>query len=391
MTQTNQSNGALRIALFSGNYNYVMDGPVRALNRLVRFVLDKDVEVRIYAPTSKKSFLPYAGTLVSVPSFALPGRGEYRLGLGLPQKTRNDIDDFAPDLIHVAAPDWIGHSAVKYAKKRDIPILGSYHTRFDTYARYYGGAALEKYITKILLKFYNQCDLVMPPTSSMSDELIKQGFSAPMRIWSRGVEHDVFNPNKRDMKWRKELGFTDDDKVILFVGRVVLEKGIDFFCDVLDALEAKGPAFKVLVVGDGPAQGYFAKRQPKAKFIGYQSGDDLARAYASSDIFFNPSISEGFGNVTLEAMAAQLPCVCAVATGSNSLVLHEKTGYLLPFNETDVFAKALADLIDDDVLRTKMGKAGRKRSKDHDWDQILGFVLSCYHELVQGHAKAGSS
>jgi glycosyltransferase involved in cell wall biosynthesis len=382
MSKETQTGKPLRVALFSGNFNYVMDGPVRALGRLVTFLENKGVEVRVYAPTSKTSYLPHPGTLISIPSLPLPGRSEYRLGLGLPKKIQKDLDAFAPDIVHLAAPDWIGHSALKYAKKRGLPVLASYHTRFDTYGRYYGGAVLEKYITSLLRKFYNQCDVVMPPAPSMVDELLEQGFTAPLSVWSRGVDRDLYNPSKRDLGWRQQLGFADDDMVILFVGRIVLEKGIDFFCNVLDSLQESGAKFKVLVVGEGPAREYFTKRCAGAVFTGYLEGENLARAYASSDIFFNPSISEAFGNVTLEAMAAQRPCVCADATGSSSLVAHEQSGYLLPYGDVAQFSSVLQKLLQDTDLCKKMGKVGRTRSAAHDWETILGSVLHWYQKLT---------
>lgn len=389
MTQTVSGAGPKRIALFSGNYNYVMDGPVRALNRLVGYLEEaKGVEYRIYAPTSKKNYLPHKGNLVSVPSLAVPGRSEYRIGLGLPKNLRDDLDNFNPDIVHLSAPDWIGHAALKHARRRGLPVLASFHTRFDTYARYYGGAALEASMTKLMIRFYDQCDMVMPPAQSTVDALREQGYSCPLKVWSRGVDRDLFHPSRRDMAWRRELGFADDDKVLLFVGRLVLEKGIDFFCDVADQLRSQGNKFRVLVVGDGPARDHFQKRQPNAVFLGFQGGEELARAYASSDIFFNPSISEAFGNVTLEAMACGRPCVCAAAAGSNSLVAHGESGYLLPYGEVATFTDAIAGLLADPQKCEQFGTLGRERSAMHDWETILLKVWDEYVALHQNQMNA---
>lgn len=386
MTQTVSGSGPKRIALFSGNYNYVMDGPVRALNRLVGYLEEaKGVEYRIYAPTSKKNFLPHEGNLVSVPSLAVPGRSEYRIGLGLPRHLRDDLDNFNPDIVHLSAPDWIGHAALKHARRRGLPVLASFHTRFDTYARYYGGAALEASMTKLMIRFYDQCDMVMPPAESTIEALRKQGYACPLKVWSRGVDRELFRPAKRDMAWRRELGFADDDKVILFVGRLVLEKGIDFFCDVADQLCKEGNEFKVLVVGDGPAREHFEKRQPDAVFLGFQGGEELARAYASCDLFFNPSISEAFGNVTLEAMACGLACVCAAAAGSNTLVTHGESGYLLPYGDVATFTKAIASLLDNPQKRNQFGELGREHSAMHGWEAILLKVWDEYVELHERH------
>lgn len=389
MTQTVSGSGPKRIALFSGNYNYVMDGPVRALNRLVGYLEKaKGVEYRIYAPTSRKNYLPHKGNLVSVPSLAVPGRSEYRIGLGLPKHLRDDMDEFNPDIIHLSAPDWIGHAALKHAKRRGLPVLASFHTRFDTYARYYGGAALEASMTKLMIRFYDQCDMVMPPAESTVDALREQGYTCPLKVWSRGVDRELFHPSRRDMAWRREQGFADDDKVVLFVGRLVLEKGIDFFCDVVDRLRAEDNEFKVLVVGDGPAREHFQKRQPDAVFLGFQGGEELARAYASCDLFFNPSISEAFGNVTLEAMACSRACVCAAAAGSNTLVAHGESGYLLPYGDVAAFTDVIAELLANDQKRDQFGQLGRERSAMHDWETILLKVWDEYVTLHEGRMQS---
>ena len=371
-----------RIALFSGNYNYVMDGPVRALNKLVAFLEARGTEVLVFAPTSRDAAFEHSGTLVSVPSFPLPGRGEYRVALGMPKKIRQTLEDFAPDMIHLAAPGFLGNAALKWAKKRGIPAVASFHTRFDTYPRYYHMAWLEKYVTAYVRRFYHDCVHVYAPSACMVQVLEEQDMAPDIRIWSRGVETSLFNPDKRSSAWRKDCGFADTDVVIAFVGRLVLEKGLDVFADTLDQLQASGVACKALIVGDGPEREHFAERLPDAIFTGYLNGKDLARAYASADIFFNASITETFGNVTLEAMASGLPCVCANATGSRSLVDNGITGFLVPPNNPQEFARKLATLIMDAPLRTKMAQASLKNGKDYSWDNILNGLLAHYSEAL---------
>ena len=151
----------LRIALFSGNYNYVRDGANQALNRLVEYLLRQGASVRVYAPTVDEPAFEPQGDLVSVPSVPIPGRSEFRFPLGLPKSVRDDIAKFDPNIIHVASPDVSSHRAVSWARDRGVPILASVHTRFETYPRYYGLGFTEPWLEAILRRFYHRCDFIV--------------------------------------------------------------------------------------------------------------------------------------------------------------------------------------------------------------------------------------
>ena len=326
----------LRVALFSGNYNFVVDGPVRALNKLVAHLETRGHEALVFAPTIDNPPFKHSGELVSIPSIALPGsRSEYRLGLGIIGDAKKRLDAFKPNLVHIAAPDITGFQALKYAEKNGITPVASFHTRFDTYPRYYNAAWLEKHVTNYMRSFYGRCQHVYTPSQSMTDELVRDGIGKDIRLWTRGVESDLFNPDKRDMGWRRGLGFADDDIVAAFVGRVVLEKGIDVFAEAILEAQKRNPKIRALVIGEGPERPRFMKKLPGEVFVGYQEGEDLARGYASADLFFNPSITETFGNVTLEAMACGLPTLAAAASGSLTLVTEGITGPLTDPNQGD--------------------------------------------------------
>jgi len=371
-----------RVALFTGNYNYVMDGPARALNLLVKFLERQGMEVRVYSPTSDTPAFKPTGTLVSVPSIALPGRREYRLGLGMPAAIKEDLEAFRPSIFHIASPDLLGHAALKLAREWDIPVVASYHTRFDTYLRYYGFGALEPLLTKAIIRFYNQCDQVFVPSASMAEELHTQGINTDLRIWSRGVDHALFNPGQRDKAWRLSHDIRDSEVLITFVGRLVWEKGLQFLVDTLESLRARCVPFHCMIVGEGPARAKLEKRLPGAIFTGHLSGQALARAYASSDIFLNPSVSETFGNTTLEAMACGVPSVCANATGSRSLVAHNHTGYLAKPNDENDFVHWLAKLAKSAKLRDAFSRHSVEIARTFDWDSILNSVMENYYDAM---------
>ncbi len=206
-------------------------------------------------------------------------------------------------------------------------------------------------------------------------------------IWARGIDTSIFNPQRRDLDWRRGLGIADDEPVIGFLGRLVMEKGLDVFSDAIDALRARGIRHKVVVIGEGPAHDWFKSRLQDAVFVGFKSGADLGQAVASTDILFNPSVTETFGNVTLETMACAIPVVAARATGSENLVLDGVTGRLVTPGSISGYADALAAYCTDPELRLRHGAAGAEASSAYDWDKVNNAVLETYRRLVR--QKAG--
>ena len=384
----------LRIALFSGNYNYTRDGANQALNRLAGYLLKRGAGLRVYAPVVADPDFPPTGDLVNVPNVRMPvkGRGEYRLPLRIDDRVRADLDTFKPNLVHLSSPDPVAHAALKWARERDIPVLASVHTRFETYPRYYGLGFLEPAVEAILRRFYQRCDALVAPSQSQIEELRAQRMHDDIAIWSRGVDRTVFHPSKRDHKWRRAHGLADDDVAIVFLGRLVMEKGLDVFAETIVQLRQRQVPHKVLVIGDGPAREWFEKALPGGIFAGFKTGKDLGEALASGDIFFNPSITETFGNVTLEAMACGLPVVAAGATGAASLVQDGATGRLVPPDRPELFApacaEALAPYCTDDNLRLLHGANGEEAAGAYTWDAINQAVVDTYLRLIAGRRKS---
>ncbi|USI71742.1 glycosyltransferase family 4 protein [Sphingomonas morindae] len=378
----------LRIALFTGNYNYVRDGANQALNRLVDYLLRQGAAVRVYSPKVKKPAFEPIGDLVGVPAIPLPGRAEYRAPLVLTPGVKKDIHAFGANLIHVASPELLGHAALRHAHKNALPAVASVHTRFETYPRYYGFAFLEPMVEAALRRFYRRCDAIFAPSDSMAQLLRDQRMNFDVGIWSRGVERDVFTPEARDLGWRRALGIQDDEVAIGFVGRLVMEKGLDVFADTIDGLARRGVRARALIVGDGPARDWFEKRLPDdAVFAGFQRGADLGRATASMDVMLNPSVTETFGNVTLEAMACGVPVVAADATGSRSLVVPGLTGQLIRPGAVHYFVDAVEHYCRDADARTRAGAAGRAESRAYEWDTVNQAMVDGYLRIIRQRAR----
>jgi len=382
-----EQNRQLRVALFSGNYNYVRDGANQALNRLVGYLLRQGAAVRVYAPVVAEPAFPATGDLVNVPSFAVPGRDEYRIPMALPARVKRDLAAFAPNVVHVSSPDITAHRAVTWARKQGLPVLASVHTRFDTYPRYYNMAWIEPLVTAALRRFYRRCDALVAPSESFAQVLRDQRMNYDISLWSRGVDREIFHPGQRSSEWRRRLGISDGEVVIGFLGRLVMEKGLDVFADTIDELASRGIAHRVLVIGEGPARDWFEARLPQSVFTGIQAGADLGRAVASMDMLFNPSVTETFGNVTLEAMACCVPVVAAEATGSESLVDNGVSGRLVRPGAIHGFAEALRGYIESAELRAAHGAAGELRARDFSWDRINQAVADTYARLVRQTAR----
>jgi len=392
-----QSDGAaprtdIRVALFSGAYNHIADGVSLTLNRLVAYLERQDVAVRVFAPTVDDPQIDdHAGSMVPVPSLPAPGRTEYRISLGITPSVRRALTAFEPTLVHIATPDLLGRHALKVASDRSVPVVASYHTHFSSYLKYYRLHWLERLVWAYLRRFYAQCEEVYVPSTAMADILRARGISGPLRLWRRGVDTDRFTPERRSLDWRRAHGIDDDEVVVAFVSRLVREKGLDVYAEVIERLEETEVPHQSVVVGDGPVRDELEARLPNAVFTGFLEGDALARAYASSDVFLFPSDTETFGNVTLEAMASGLPTVCARAVGSRDLVDEGTTGHLCPPGDTQAFVEATRHLIEEEARRRDMARAACERAQAFTWDTVLGRMHQYYNEVLSRRALTPSS
>lgn len=381
----------LRVALFTGNYNHIRDGVSLTLNRLVHYLESQNIPVLVFGPSVKNPAIDHCGELVVTPSIPMlvPGREEYRIATHFSRSAKKKLEEFNPTLIHIATPDGLGIGALRWAKKHGIPKVTSYHTHFLSYADYYATYLnpIKKPFKMMMVWFYKQFAHTYVPSQSMIDELHREGIPGNMKIWARGIDTERFNPSKRDMEWRRSVGFADDDIVITFVSRLVWEKELRTFIDSVKRIQKKYPNVRALVVGDGQAREEAEQLLPNGHFTGFAKGEDLARAYASADIFLFPSHTETFGNVTLEAMASGLPCIVADAIGSKSLVDDGVNGFWGEKENVDDFTKQLEKVVSDPEMRIKMGKTSRKMAMEYEWDSINSGLVKNYREVLKNSKK----
>lgn len=375
----------LRVALFTGNYNHIRDGVSLTLNRLVSFLESQGIPVLVFGPTVKNPALKHCGEFVPTPSIPMlvKGRSEYRITTTFPDYARERLEKFKPTIIHLATPDSLGLSAMKWAQANKVQVVSSYHTHFTSYFKYYKLDMIEFLAWRYLNWFYKQSAHVYVPSQSMIEELLREGIEADMKIWARGVDTELFNPNKRDMDWRRSVGFNDDEIVVTFVSRLVWEKELGTFVESVKRVQQKNKKVRALIVGDGPVRSEVEEMLPQAHFAGFVKGEDLARAYASSDVFNFPSHTETFGNVTLEAMASGLPCLVADAIGSKSLVEDGKNGFWAEQESVKDFTLKLEQMVSDPVLLKEMGEHSRKRALSFEWSAINSNLVNNYKKALE--------
>jgi glycosyltransferase involved in cell wall biosynthesis len=328
--------------------------------------------------------------LAELPSIPLPFQHEYRLPSGLSRTLKREILAEPDTLIHLGAPDTLAVSCLRFARKHNVPVVTSFHSNIVAYFRFMGlPSVLEKVGWAYFRWFYGNCDQVYVPTDSMRSELERHSVRANYLPWPRGVDRGRFSPAARSGSWRSELGIGPRDVVVLFVARLRWEKNLKALCRIIERLHAASRSIATVIVGEGVAYDYLVRSLPETRFTGRLTGQELAKAYASSDIFLYPSTTDTFGNVTLEAMASGLPAVCADAPGSRSLVQDGVNGYLVDPESLDAFGERILRLANDEALRARMSTAALESSRRYDWDSVMRCICAYYDDLYRSrHAGA---
>lgn len=372
----------LRVAYFVASMNPTQDGVSRVVYKWIECLKYRDIDCFFFTCTIPEN--RHKLKMHKVPGWEFPLYKDYKLALPTYNFFKKKISKFRPDIIHVNSPETLGHAALRYAEKNNIPVVATYHTHFTSYFKYYNMNMLEPLVWPYLRRFYNRCDKVYVPSKPMIKELKGHGLKK-MEYLPHGVDMIAFNPKYRSIAWRKKNG-VDKKIVILFVSRLVWFKDLRLFVDVYDRLKNNRNVAFVLV-GKGPDQPELEKFMPKAKFLGHQTGTALSTAYASGDIFLFPSTTETFGNVVIEAMASGLPCVCANAGGPKGIICDGVTGYLSKPNNIDSFMKNINILLKNKKLRKKIADNGLEYARKQSWDNICDDLLKSYNDVIRRHGK----
>ena len=272
----------------------------------------------------------------------LPLYPDLRVGLVSARRLRTLWKSEPPDAIYVATEGPLGASALRAARALAIPAATGFHTRFDDFARHYGLSAIAPAVFAYLRRFHRRAQATLVPTVELRDFLNRSGFGNVMLL-RRAVNAELFNPQQRDAALRAAWGLAPDQLAVIHVGRIAAEKNLALAVRAFRAIREVRPEAKFVWVGDGPARAALEQQNPHFVFAGMQHGEALARHYASGDLFLFPSLTETFGNVTIEALASGLPTV-AFDYGAAREHLCDDCGRRVPFGNADAFVLAAREL-----------------------------------------------
>lgn len=379
----------MQIALFTDTFPPQVNGVSLTLKRLVNHLERRGVLHEVFVPEFSKLdlFESNIHRFTSLPFYLYP---ECRIALPNLLSVRNHLRRFQPDLIHIATPFNMGLCGLHYGKKFGIPMVSSYHTHFDRYLDYYHLKFATNWIWRYLRWFHESCEVTFVPSEETRRQLENQGFSR-IDIWKRGVDCDLFHPNKRNPYFRKKYGIKDQ-LLFLYVGRMAPEKDLDILFEIMNKLPMPiRERIHWLLVGEGPLLPELRDQAlPNVTFAGYLSGEDLAEAYASADLFVFPSSTETFGNVVLEASASGLMTLGAHSGGVQEIIQHGKSGFLCSPRSVDSFLQAIFRIVEKPGLLHQMGKEARRYALSQSWDAILDGLLLQYEQSIYC-AKKGST
>ena len=264
-----------------------------------------------------------------------------------------------PDAVYVATEGPLGWSAVRTAKRLGIPVATGFHTRFDDYVGRYGAAFLSPLVFAWLRRFHNRADATLVPTRELADFLRGRGFER-VELLRRAVDTQLFDPARRDPALRAAWGLQPDQLVAIHVGRIAPEKNLELAVRAFRAIQAIRPNARFLLVGDGPARSALQAANPDFIFAGVQRNESLARHFASGDLFLFPSLSETFGNVTLEAMASGVPVLAYDYGAAREHLRSHEYGMAVPCGDEVAFVAAAERLARDSGLRSRLGREARQ-------------------------------
>lgn len=376
----------MRVVYFTESLYPLVDGVSRTLARLFQTLLADGIDFRIVSPFVPDAGVAWRDRVIPVRYAHFPPYPDYRVSRPGGRRLRRELERFDPHLVHVVSPTPMAVWAQRYARRSGTPAVASFHTHFVSYFRYYGVAALEGMGWRGLRWFYRRCERVYAPTRTIATELESHGIG-PVELWSRGIDLEAFHPRHRDPSLRASLGSSDAAPILLLVSRLVKEKDLADLVQVDRVLRSRGVPFHLALVGDGPMRSELEEALPRATFAGHRSGEELARWYASADVFVFPSTTETLGNVVLEALASGLPSVVVDRGGPQELVREGETGFIAPANDVPAIADRLEPLLRDPDLRARMSAAARSSAADRDWQAINRGLIASYERLLGARSR----
>ncbi|MDF3936596.1 glycosyltransferase family 4 protein [Pseudomonas citronellolis] len=383
----------LRIALISETFPPEINGVANTLGRLAAGLLQLGHRVQVVRPRQSVDDGRHSDDeLLLTRGWPLPGYPGLQWGQSCLHKLLRHWRRLRPDVLYIATEGPLGLAALRAAKRLRIPTLSGFHTNFQQYSAHYGLGPLTRLVTAYLRWFHNRTLRTLVPSSSQALELERRGFEHIAQL-ARGVDGQLFQPGRRDDALRREWGLGEQDIAVLHVGRLAAEKNLGLLGRAFRQLSEANPQLRMrlVIVGEGPQRAHLARELPEALFCGLQRGEELARHYASGDLFLFPSLSETFGNVVLEALASGLAVVAYDQAAAAQHIRHGHDGVLaIPGDEAD-FIDAACWLLEDRERLRRVRLNARQHAGRQEWRGIVerfeGYLLDASRARLEGAGK----
>lgn len=363
----------LRVAVVTETYPPEINGVARTVGLMVEALHERGHDVQLIRPRQREERTPRPNggpreRLVG--GFPIPFYRHLQMGFAPPWLLQGEWTQWRPDLVHVVTEGPLGWAAVRAAKRLGIPICSDFHTNFHSYSRHYGFGMFAGVVARYLRALHNRADCTLVPTAEMRASLEALAFQR-VKVVGRGVDTQLFSPARRSERLRATWGCRGDERVALYVGRLAPEKNLGLFVEAVLAMRAIDASLRVVLVGDGPQSAELRARHPDFVFAGMRTGGDLAEHYASADVFPFPSITETFGNVTLEAMASGLAVVAYDYAAARQYLRDGVSGLLAPLDEDAAFLRAAARLAGNPELGSRLRSEARRAAEAASWQRAF--------------------
>lgn len=377
---------ALRVAIVTETYPPEVNGVALTLATLARGLSELGHGVTVIRP-QRNDLEEATGDRVKVfpvPGAPLPAYPDLRIGLPTLKRIRRLWRSERPDTVYIATEGPLGWAAARVARELGISVISGYHTRFDDFARHYRLGFAGGWISRYLRRFHNSTRATLVPTEELRESLLEAGYRN-VTVLRRAVDTTLFDPARRDPALRREWGVDDDTPVVIWVGRIAPEKNLDLTMRAFHAFRNECPGARLVWVGDGPARAGLERSYPDCHFAGMRHGEDLARHYASADAFFFASLTETYGNVTLEALASGLAVVAHDYGAAREHITSGTDGFLAPVDEPDQFVGWARHLGRHAGSRARVRSNARRAVAGLDPIQ----VAESFADLLRVHSEPG--
>jgi glycosyltransferase involved in cell wall biosynthesis len=381
---------ALRIAVVTETYPPEVNGVAMTTGRMLNGLIRRGHRIMLVRPRQSPAEHPQSSRLLSetlVRSIPLPRYAGLRVGLPATASLARLWVHERPHIVHVVTEGPLGRSALVAARRVGIPASSAFHTNFHAYSKHYGFGLLKPAISAYLKRFHNQAACTFVPTRELKAQLAREGYCG-LKVVSRGVDTELYSPARRSVALRKYWSAADDDPVVLYVGRLAAEKNMRVLFSTFEQIRRAVPSARLVLVGDGPQRAELTRRYPQHVFAGVRHGEDLAAHYASGDLFLFPSVTETFGNVTLEAMASGLAVVAYDYAAAHEHIVDGRNGALAAFDDGEAFCRVALDVSKNATLRNGLRRAARMTASQLDWEQVVDDLAHALSDLIAQPERA---